>query len=68
LRTSNWIGAGQGFERHARSLTETKVEQWRQRRLERCLRASKLPQEKTQATLNAGRMPVDVLLASVSGL
>lgn len=49
--------AGWGFERYLQALTEAEVDQRHQKRRERLLRASKLPQEKTLATLETARLP-----------
>lgn len=49
--------AGWSFERYLQALAEAEVEQRHQKRMERLLRASKLPQEKTLATLEAARLP-----------
>jgi DNA replication protein DnaC len=52
--------AGWGFERYLQALAEAEIDQRRQKRLERLLRASKLPQEKTLATLDVVRLPTPV--------
>lgn len=49
--------AGWSFERYLQALAEAEVEQRRQKRMERLLRASKLPHEKTLATLDTTRLP-----------
>ncbi len=51
---------GWGFERFLHHLVELEVEQRRQRRLERVLKAAKLPAGKTLATLNKDLLPVKV--------
>jgi DNA replication protein DnaC len=51
---------GWGFERFLHHLIELEVEQRRQRRLERVLKAAKLPAGKTLATLNKDLLPVKV--------
>ena len=52
--------AGWGFERYLQYLTENEVEQRHQKRLERFLRAAKLPQEKTLTTLDASLLPTSI--------
>lgn len=52
--------AGWGFERYLQSLAEAELDQRYQKRLERLLRASKLPMEKTLATLETARLPTPV--------
>jgi hypothetical protein len=44
--------SGWGFERYLQALAEAELDQRHQKRLERLLRASKLPMEKTLATLD----------------
>lgn len=51
---------GWDFNRFLQYLAEVEVEQRRQRRLEKALRASKLPVDKTLATLDAKRLPAPV--------
>ena len=51
---------GWGFERFLHHLVELEMEQRRQRRLERVLKAAKLPAGKTLATLNKDLLPVKV--------
>jgi DNA replication protein DnaC len=51
---------GWGFERFLHHLVELELEQRRQRRLERVLKAAKLPAGKTLATLNQDLLPVKV--------
>lgn len=51
---------GWTFERYLHHLAEVEVEQRRQRRLERVLKAAKLPAGKTLATLNQDLLPVKV--------
>jgi DNA replication protein DnaC len=51
---------GWTFERFLHHLMELELEQRRQRRLERVLRAAKLPAGKTLATLNQDLLPVKV--------
>ena len=51
---------GWGFERVLHHLIELEVEQRRQRRLERVIKAAKLPAGKTLATLNKDLLPVKV--------
>ena len=51
---------GWGFERFLHHLMEIELEQRRQRRLERVLKAAKLPVGKTLATLNQDLLPVKV--------
>ena len=52
--------AGWGFERFLRALAEAEIDQRHQKRLERLLKASKLPLEKSLATLDTARLPVPV--------
>jgi len=52
--------AGWGFERFLRALAEAEIDQRHQKRLERLLKASKLPLEKSLATLDTARFPVPV--------
>lgn len=52
--------AGWGFERYLQALAEAEVDQRHQKRRERLLRAAKLPQEKTLATLETARLPTAV--------
>ena len=52
--------AGWGFERYLQALAEAELDQRHQKRLERLLRASKLPMEKTLATLETARLPMPV--------
>ena len=51
---------GWTFERFLHHLAEVEVEQRRQRRMERVLKAAKLPAGKTLATLNQDLLPVKV--------
>lgn len=51
---------GWGFERFLRQLAEVEVEDRRRRRVERLLRSSGLPHEKTLATLDLARLPAAV--------
>lgn len=51
---------GWGFDRFLHHLVELEVEQRRQRRLERVLKAAKLPAGKTLATLKQDLLPVKV--------
>jgi DNA replication protein DnaC len=51
---------GWSFERFLHYLAEVELEQRHQRRLEKALRASKLPSDKTLATLDAKRLPAPV--------
>lgn len=51
---------GWGFERFLHHLAEVELEQRRQKRVERVLKAAKLPLGKTLATLDLERLPVKV--------
>lgn len=51
---------GWGFERYLRQLAEIEVEERRVRRIDRLLRGSDLPSEKTMATLELDRLPTPV--------
>ncbi len=51
---------GWGFERYLLHLAEIEVEERRSRRIDRLLRASGLPHDKTLATLDLGRLPAPV--------
>ncbi len=51
---------GWSFERFLRQLAEVEIEDRRRRRVERLLRSSGLPHEKTLATLDRARLPVAV--------
>jgi len=51
---------GWGFAEYLRHLCEVELEERKGRRIERLLRASKLPSEKTLATLDLSRLPVKV--------
>jgi DNA replication protein DnaC len=51
---------GWGFERYLYHLAEIEVEERRVRRIERLLRASGLPHDKTLTTLELGRLPAPV--------
>lgn len=51
---------GWNFERFLFHLVEVELEQRRQRRMEKALRASKLPTDKTLATLDPKRLPAPV--------
>ena len=51
---------GWGFERYLNHLAEIEIEERRNRRIERLLRQSGLPQEKTLTTLDLARLPVPV--------
>jgi len=51
---------GWGFERFLRQLAEVEIEDRRQRRVDRLLRSSGLPHEKTLATLDLARLPAAV--------
>ena len=51
---------GWAFERYLHHVLDVELEQRRQRRLERVLKASKLPTGKTMATLNQDLLPVKV--------
>jgi DNA replication protein DnaC len=51
---------GWNFERFLYHLAEVELEQRRQRRMEKALRASKLPTDKTLATLDPKRLPAPV--------
>lgn len=52
--------AGWSFDRYLQALAEAELEQRHQKRLERILKAAKLPPEKTLATLDATRLPTPV--------
>jgi DNA replication protein DnaC len=58
---------GWGFERYLHHLAEIEIEERRVRRIERLLRASDLPHEKTLATLDLKRLPAPVR-RSLAGL
>jgi DNA replication protein DnaC len=51
---------GWGFERYLGQLAEIEIEERRRRRIDRLLRASDLPHDKTLATLKPARLPVPV--------
>ena len=51
---------GWGFDRFLHCLAETELEQRRQRRLEKAIRASRLPTDKTMASLDTKRLPAPV--------
>jgi DNA replication protein DnaC len=51
---------GWGFERYLHHLAEIEIEERRLRRIERLLRASGLPHDKTLTTLELGRLPAPV--------
>jgi DNA replication protein DnaC len=51
---------GWGFERYLHHLAEIEIEERRCRRIERLLRASGLPHDKTLATLELSRLPAPV--------
>jgi DNA replication protein DnaC len=51
---------GWGFERYLRQLAEIEVEERRIRRIDRLLRGSDLPSDKTMATLGLDRLPAPV--------
>jgi len=51
---------GWSFERYLGQLAEIEIEERRLRRIERLLRASALPQDKTLSTLDLGRLPAPV--------
>jgi DNA replication protein DnaC len=51
---------GWGFERYLRQLADLEIEDRRSRRVDRLLKASGLPREKTLATLELARLPVAV--------
>jgi DNA replication protein DnaC len=51
---------GWGFERYLNHLAEIEIEDRRNRRIERLLRQSGLPQEKTLTTLDLARLPMPV--------
>jgi DNA replication protein DnaC len=51
---------GWGFERYLNHLAEIEIEDRRNRRIERLLRQSGLPQEKTLTTLDLARLPAPV--------
>jgi DNA replication protein DnaC len=51
---------GWGFERYLHHLAEIEIEERRVRRIERLLRASDLPHDKTLATLDLKRLPTSV--------
>jgi DNA replication protein DnaC len=51
---------GWGFERYLGQLAEIEIEERRRRRIDRLLRASDLPHDKTLATLELGRLPAPI--------
>jgi DNA replication protein DnaC len=51
---------GWGFEHYLGQLAEIEIEERRRRRIDRLLRASHLPHDKTLATLDLDRLPVQV--------
>ena len=51
---------GWGFERYLGQLAEIEIEERRRRRIDRLLRASDLPHDKTLATLKPAQLPVPV--------
>lgn len=51
---------GWGFERYLGQLAEIEIEDRRRRRIDRLLRASDLPHDKTLATLDLARLPAPV--------
>jgi DNA replication protein DnaC len=52
---------GWTFERYLHHLVELEVHERRRRRIERCLKNSDLPPDKTLATLQRARLPTKVL-------